>query len=326
MSELDPETTREDPSRGQPISLPHPQLTLAEETLRIRMSMLHVNELIQAKAFRIPIHLAFGHEALAAAVAAVMRPEDRLALTHRNIHYNLARNPDLERELAEYRLEAEGLGGGRYGAMNLIQRPRGIAYTSSILANCLPVAVGIAKARAAEAQGAVTFAVTGDGAMEEGAFYEAVLLASSLRVPVVFLVENNEWSMYTRIEERRCSIDLRKLAASFGIDSFAFRGNDVCQAHARLEEIRAQTAATQLPCVVEVELSTLGDRVVEEPGRPARTINYHHGAVPGYTLDAGPILEQSDRDPVHVLSKQFPHGRWSSLVASVRARIEGARS
>jgi len=271
--------------------------------LRLRIAMLLINDLIKKKAFRVPIHLALGHEAIAAAVSAMMQPDDRLLLTHRNIHYNLARTPSLRREIDEYRMLESGLAGGRDGAMNLTNPEAGIVYTSSILANCLPVATGVAMGQQVNGVEAVTIVVTGDGAMEEGAFYETLMIANSLNLPLIILVENNEWSMHTRIEERRCAIDLESMARAFGMDWHALAGNDADLYCEKLQAIRRTVLASGRPCLVEVALSTLGDVTVADAASPSgRVINYHHGAAPQVSTEAGPLIEASERDPVHLVA------------------------
>ncbi|MCQ0987993.1 thiamine pyrophosphate-dependent enzyme [Jiella marina] len=297
--------------------------TLAWEMLRLRLSMLVVNELVKRRAFQVPIHLALGHEAVAVAVSMAMGAHDRLLLTHRNIHYNIARNADLAAEIAEYRLERDAPGGGRFGAMNLIAPENGIVYTSSILGNCLPVAVGVAKGRAVKQADAVTFAVTGDGALEEGAFYEALMMATSLRLPLIFLVENNDWSMYTRVAERRCALDLQRLAEAFAIPFRRLSGDDAEACLKGMTALRADVAEAQRPAIVEVTLATLGDREVTEEGKPPRTINYHHGGAAHISYEAGPIIEESERDPLYRLSGRLPAETWRRLVAEARAPLDG---
>jgi len=297
--------------------------TLAREILRLRLSMLVVNELVKRRAFQVPIHLALGHEAVAVAVSMAMSGQDRLLLTHRNIHYNIARNADLAAEIAEYRLESAAPGGGRFGAMNLIAPEHGIVYTSSILGNCLPVAVGVAKGLATKHAGAATFAVTGDGALEEGAFYEALLMATSLRLPLIFLVENNDWSMYTRIAERRCALDLQRMAEAFAIPFRRLSGNDAEACLDGIAALRADIAEAQRPAIVEVTLATLGDREVTEEGKPPRTINYHHGGAAHISYEAGPIIEESERDPIFRLSRQFQSETWQQLVTEARSPLDG---
>lgn len=306
-------------------NLPPPRasnLALVRETLRVRLGMMRINDLVKEKAFQVPIHLAFGHEAIAVAVSEVMSDDDRLLLTHRNVHYNIARASSLRGEIEEYRLTDGGLGGGRFGAMNLVNPARGVVYTSSILGNCLPVAVGVAKGLAVLGKTAATIAVTGDGAMEEGAFYEALMMARSLSLPVVFLVENNQWSMYTRIDERRCPVDLRRMAEAFAVPFCALSGGDPVAYRGQLSELRAKSVERSEPCIVEVALSTLGDYWIEEPGRDRRYVNYHHGGVATLSYAGNPVIEESLRDPVFALAQRFSATEWAGLVEAARASVD----
>jgi TPP-dependent pyruvate/acetoin dehydrogenase alpha subunit len=296
---------------------------LAREVLRLRLSMLAINELIKTQTFCVPIHLALGHEAIAVAVSAAMQPGDRLLLTHRNIHYNLARNPSLRAEIDEYLLRDSGLAGGRDGAMNLTNPAAGVIYTSSILANCLPVAAGVAFGQGVNRGGGATFATTGDGALEEGAFYETLMIANSLELPLVIVIENNEWSMHTRIEERRCAIDLGAIATSFGMELHRLGGNDVEAYAATLIGVRDRAAAARKPVIVEVALATLGDYVVADASSPTgRQINYHHGAAPHVSIDNGPVIEASERDPVHAISQRLLPHELSRLCEELRSELE----
>src|SRR3989344_108092 len=119
---------------------------IAEETLRLRLGQILINEEYKAGKFKIPVHLAMGHEAVAVALNHVLEEGDKLVLSHRNIEFNLARLGKLRPILDEYLLKPTGLAGGKLGSMNLINPARGIIYTSSILGNNFPVAAGIAMA------------------------------------------------------------------------------------------------------------------------------------------------------------------------------------
>jgi TPP-dependent pyruvate/acetoin dehydrogenase alpha subunit len=252
-----------------------------------------------------------------------MQPADRLLLTHRNIHYNLARSSSLRREIDEYLLRDSGLSGGRDGAMNLTNPDAGVVYTSSILGNCLPVACGIAMGQSVNRADAVTIATTGDGALEEGAFYETLMIANSLALPMLIVIENNGWSMHTRIEERRCSVDLAGLAAAFGMVLHRLSGNDVEHYVAVLRGAREAARAARKPCLIEVALSTLGDCRVPDPAHPSgRYVNYHHGAAPHLSLADGPLIEASGRDPVHVLAQRVPTSQLDRWAGEIRAGLE----
>jgi pyruvate dehydrogenase E1 component alpha subunit len=254
-----------------------------------------------------------------------MQAGDRLLLTHRNIHYNLARCSSLRAGIDEYLLRESGLAGGRDGAMNLTNSAAGVIYTSSILGNCLLVAAGVAMGQRLNGGDAVTIAVTGDGAIEEGAFYESVLIATSLRLPQIIVIENNQWSMHTRIEERRCAIDMAGIATAFGIPLYRLAGNDVERYSHALRRARASALASRRPCIVEVDVATLGDYVVTDQASPdGRTVNYHHGAAPHVLPPDGALIDASDRDPVYAIAQRLRPEEFARLVQEIRSVLEAA--
>ena len=183
----------------------------ARQVLQIRHWQLLINEqLKQPGRFRIPVHCAIGHEAVAVGVHLAMRPADRLLATHRNMAFHLARSGSLEPVMLEYELSAAGPSQGRLGSMNLANPARGLVYSSSILGNNLPVACGVAMAMAERGDRSRVYVLTGDGAMEEGAFWESLVFARSHGLNVIFVVENNDHSLASTIAERRCSIDIER--------------------------------------------------------------------------------------------------------------------
>lgn len=279
---------------------------ILNKLLRIRLSQFIVNEMCKKGAFKIPIHLAFGHEAIAVAVDSAMKSKDQLILSHRNIHYNFARVDSLKSEIDEYLLKAEGLAQGCLGSMNLINEARGIVYSSSILGNNLAVAAGFAIAKSIKKDEGAVFVVTGDGAMEEGAFYESLIFEKSNALPVVTIIENNQWSLATRIEERRCPIDIQKLTESLGIPFEQFSSNDSCEYIERLSALRSLALSQKTPVCVEVLLSTLGSWRQKNAEYPdGKFINYHAGSSPSVTEQENPYLIRSSEDPVFVMEKYF---------------------
>jgi hypothetical protein len=151
------------------------------------------------------------------------------------------------------------------------------------------------------------------------------MIANSLGLPLVVVIENNEWSMHTRIEERRCTIDLSAIAGGFGMELHRLSGNDVKAYADTLRGVRDHAAATRKPAIVEVALATLGDYVVADAASPSgRQINYHHGAAPHVSIGNGPLIEATTRDPIHVIAmRALPHefSRWSE---EIRGELEAA--
>ena len=296
--------------------------TVAKEVLRVRFGQLDINERLKNKEFRIPVHLALGHEAIAVAVALAMTPDDTLCLPHRNIHYNLARATDLGPELAELRLENGGLAGGTLGSMNMANPGRGIVYTSSILGNDLCVSAGVALAGRLAGGARVGFVVTGDGAMEEGSFSEAMLFCKSFSLPTVFVVENNGWSLATRIEERRAPIDVAALAAAYGAAYLKLEGNDACAYAEKVAALRDRVLADGGPAVIEVMLTTLGSWTQPTPEFPqGKFINYHNGAARTVSPDPWPVICEDATDPVHVLETRFALDRLHGIAGALHRKL-----
>lgn len=277
---------------------------IAKEILRLRLSQMIINEKYKAGEFKIPLHIAMGHEAIAVAVDAVMQENDQFVGSHRNMHYNLARAKALKPILDEYYLKKEGLAGGKLASMNLANEEKGIVYTSSILGNNFAVATGLALGQKVKGTNGLVIVQTGDGAIEEGGFYESLLFLKSNNLPALILLENNEWSMHTRIEERRYDIDVPGIAASLGAEYENLSGNDPYQYIERLKKLREYILGGTSPFVLEVMLTTLGGWYVQE-GDKKRFIHPHSGPVMGAELSEWPEMEQSEKDPVFVLRKYF---------------------
>lgn len=265
-----------------------------------------VNEKYKAGEFKIPIHLALGHEAIAVALDIIMEENDQLVLPHRNIHYNLARTKSLKPGLDEYLLKKEGSAQGRLGSMNLANEEKNIVYTSSILGNNFSVASGIALGQKVKDSKGIVVVVAGDGALEEGSFYESLVFLKSNNLNCLVIIENNGWSLATKIEERRCDIDFQKFTDSLDIKYEKLNGNNTYEYAEKLKAVRKYVLDNKVPAVIEVEITTLGSWYLKTEENPkGKFINYHFGPAPEVSLIKGPQIENTDTDPVYVLKKHF---------------------
>lgn len=298
-------------------------ISLAKKMLISRFSQLIVNEFIKAKAFKIPIHLALGHEALAEAVASAMSADDKLLCTHRNIHYQLACGATLQSILEEFKLSNSGLAQGMGGSMNLTNPCGAIVYTSSILGNNLGVGVGVALSKRVKSEDGVIFVVTGDGAMEEGAFYESIENARNMDLPFLLLVENNNWSLSSKIEERRKPINLDKFANSLGARYTLMEGNNPIDYHAKIMAAKERVISEKVPEILEVEITTLGSWTINSSDFPnGKFVNYHAGLAPNLFLES-PIINNNSSDPIHLAKEILGVDRFNDLVLSVKGEFLG---
>ena len=152
--------------------------TLSKQALKLRCHQIIINELNNKNNFKIPIHLAIGHESVAVSVMNNIMKNDSIILSHRNIHYNIFNINNLKLFIDEFKLNKSGILKGKYGSMNLFNVNNNVVYSSSILGNNLSVAAGVALTSKYKKNNNYTFVVTGDGAIEEGSFYESLLLYS----------------------------------------------------------------------------------------------------------------------------------------------------
>ncbi len=283
------------------------KIAIAKEVLKNRIYQISVNQKYKEKKFKIPIHLALGHESIATAISKIMNTADSLILTHRNIAYNLARAGFLKPILNEYFLEKNGLMKGKLGSMNLINPNKGIIYSSSILGNNFAVAVGISLSHHMHRSEGITIVLGGDGSIEEGSFHESLLMLKSLNLSTLVIIENNEWSMSTHINERRHPINLQKFCEAYDIKYVKLEGNNPFTYIEILEKVKKISLKTKSPICIEVMVTTLGDWIMETPDFPnGKFINYHAGPTPSIDLSHGlSPIRKTNEDPVYVLEQIF---------------------
>jgi acetoin:2,6-dichlorophenolindophenol oxidoreductase subunit alpha len=283
------------------------KISIAKEILKNRFFQICINQKYKEKEFKIPIHLALGHESIAVAINKIMTEKDNLILSHRNIAYNLARLGVLKPILDEYLLAENGLMNGKLGSMNLINPNQGIVYTSSILGNNFSVSVGVSLSQKIRKYDGITIVLGGDGSIEEGSFHESLLMLKTLDLSTLVIIENNEWSMHTKISERRHSINLQKFCNAYDIKYVKLEGNNVFEYIETLESLRKDCLATKSPICIEVMITTLGDWTMKTPEFPnGKFINYHAGPSPNIDLSQGLLpIRKTNEDPIYVLENIF---------------------
>jgi TPP-dependent pyruvate/acetoin dehydrogenase alpha subunit len=292
---------------------------LALKILISRYAQLIINEKIKSGIFNIPIHLALGHEVLSEAVCAVMQVNDKLLCSHRNIHYQFGRGATLSEILEEFKLSVGGLAKGLGGSMNLTNLNGSIIYTSSILGNNLCVGLGVALSKKIKKEDGVIFIVTGDGAMEEGAFYETIENARNMDLSIIILIENNNWSLASKINERRKPIDIHQLVTSLGARYTFLTGNKLLNYYNKILEVREKVSSEKLIAIVEVKLTTLGGWIMQNEDFPdGKYVNYHAGKAPKVSLTNGPILNFDVSDPLFLIKETLGEYEFQKMNTSAR--------
>jgi len=198
--------------------------------LRIRMVEEAIADLYPEQEMRCPVHVCIGQEAVAVGVCAALRADDYAMSAHRSHGHYLAKGGNLRAMLAELYGKATGCAGGKGGSMHMIDLAAGFIGATPIIGSTIAIAVGAALGSRMRGEARVTAVFFGEAATEEGTFHEAVNFAVLKRLPVLFVCENNLYSVYSPLEVRQPEgRTLTALAAGHGIESREGDGNDVQQ-------------------------------------------------------------------------------------------------
>jgi 2-oxoisovalerate dehydrogenase E1 component len=197
-----------------------------EWMLRIRAFESRCRALSDDGAIAGSIHLCAGQEAIPVGVVSLLRPGDGIVATYRGHGWAIATGVPLPDLLAEVCHRATGTNGGRAGSPYLSSPRHGFAGENSVVGAGMPIAAGISMASKLSGTQDVTVVSIGDGATNQGATHEALVLAASRSLPLVVVCENNEWSEMTNIREIVRIQDLADRAASYGIPGAVVDGCD----------------------------------------------------------------------------------------------------
>lgn len=172
------------------------------------------------------IHPCLGQEAIPVGAVAGLQPSDRILASYRGHGWALARGSQIVEVLAEIAHKKNGLNGGRAGSAMLSDPSIGFLGETSIVGAGSPLAAGVGLAAKSQANGRIVLVSFGDGAMNQGATMEGMVLAAALDLPVIFLCENNGWSEMTPTAAMTRGLDLIRRSEALGIKSEIVDGLD----------------------------------------------------------------------------------------------------
>jgi pyruvate dehydrogenase E1 component alpha subunit len=205
---------------------------LLEGMVRIRMVEEAIARYYGDQQMRCPVHLSIGQEAAATGVGLALRADDLAMSGHRSHAHYLAKGGRLNEMIAEIYGKETGCCQGRGGSMHLVDLAAGFVGAVPIVGSTIPIATGLAFADRQLKRDRVTIAFLGEAATEEGVFHESVNFASLHRLPIVFVCENNLYSVYSPLHVRQpAHRGLCELAAGHGIAAHAGDGNDPLAVH-----------------------------------------------------------------------------------------------
>ena len=238
---------------AQAASPPVPERDLFATMALIRAFETRVAELYRDGEIPGFVHTSLGQEAVAAGVGRALQDDDYVATTHRGHGHCLARGMEVDSMMAELFARGEGICHGKGGSMHIADPRKGLLGANAIVGASLPLAVGAGMSSKHLKQGRVAVAFFGEGAVNQGAFHEAVNLAAIWNLPVILVCENN---IYAEFSDSRTLTRVPAVVdrcSAYGIEAQAVDGNDVVAVAALTAEAAARCREGKGPFLIEAE-------------------------------------------------------------------------
>lgn len=283
-------------------------------SMRVRLVEEKIVQMYPTDLIQSPVHLSIGQEAVAVGVCAAIQSEDLLFPNYRGHAFFLARGGDMGRFFAELMGRQTGMSKGKAGSMHLADPDHGLMGASAVVASTISHAAGAALAERLKPMGnhqRLFVAVFGDGAVEQGVFFETLNFVSLHHLPVLFLLEDNRLAVHTSLSDRQ-AFSIAKVCSAFGVDYF--------------EELNGYD-----PLAV---MKTTGDVVqsIRGGGGPAllriQTMRYKEHVGPGEDFDAGyrslnDVEDWKAKDPLE-MPETFSDEELSTLRQEIEEAVEFA--
>lgn len=196
-------------------------------------------------------HLYIGEEAVAVGACAALRSDDNITSTHRGHGHCIAKSGDIRRMMAEVMGKRSGYCRGKGGSMHIADASLGILGANGIVGGGFGIATGAALAIKKHGRDQVVACFFGDGAANQGIFFEVMNLARIWSLPLIFLCENNEYGQFTPYRKVTAGGDIAARSTGFGIPGKAIDGNDVLEVWETVSEAVARARAGAGPTLIE---------------------------------------------------------------------------
>lgn len=224
---------------------------LLKKMLTIRIFEEKTATLAIAKEINCPVHLYTGQEGIAAGVCANLGTSDYVFSTHRSHGHYIAKGGNLNALMAEIFGKATGCSRGHGGSMHIIDTNVGFMGSSPIVAGSIPIAVGSALTHKFKRNRNVSVAFFGDGATDEGVFYESINFATLYKLPILFVCENNFFSTHLPDFKRQSNPDVHKRIAGFNIPAQRVDGNNPVEVYLESKKMISHAREGSGPSLLE---------------------------------------------------------------------------
>jgi pyruvate dehydrogenase E1 component alpha subunit len=213
------------------------------------------------------LHLYIGQEAVGVGAVAALRPDDYVITTYRDHGIAIAKGMSPNALMAELWGKKTGCSKGLGGSMHMFDSEHHMLGGYGIVGGHIPLAAGVAFASKYQGNGRVTLCFFGEGAVSIAGFHEGVSLAALWKLPIVFICENNEYSMGTPLSRTMSVEDVTMKALGYGIDRDRFFAEDVLEVERRIGEAVTRAREHSLPTLVEIRTYRFRGHSMSDPAK-----------------------------------------------------------
>ena len=295
---------------------------LLQQLLRIRMIEEAIADRYHEQKMRCPVHLSIGQEAIAVGVCSQLKLTDYVMSGHRAHAHYLAKGGDLKRMLAEIYGKESGCCRGRGGSMHLVDLSVGFLGSTPIVGGTLPIGVGTAFGSKMKNEKRVTTIFFGEGATEEGVFMESLNFSALKSLPILFVCENNLYSVNSPLSVRQpLNRSITCLAKAHGILALKGEGNDLNQvitlSKEGLEHIRSGSG----PCLLELTTYRLREHCGpnRDPYQPKEEVIFWERKDPlnGFSMPQEEIEKEIEEAFAFAQTSPFPKPEKIDMYANI---------
>ena len=238
-----------------------------EDMLLMRKFEERAGQLYGMQKIRGFCHLYIGQEAVVAGAMTVLRPEDAMITAYRDHAHALAKGVSANAVMAELYGKATGCSKGKGGSMHMFSSEHRFFGGHGIVGGQIPLGAGIAFAEKYKGTDNVCVCYMGDGAVRQGAFHEALNMAMHWKLPVIFIIENNNYAMGTSVERTSNVTDLYKLGAAYEMPSEPVNGMSVEEVHTAMEKAVEHSRAGNGPYLLEMRTYRYKGHSMSDPAK-----------------------------------------------------------
>ena len=242
-------------------------------------------------------HLYIGQEACSSGSVSALREGDKYITAYRDHGHPLALGSDPKAVMAELMAKATGISKGKGGSMHMFDREKGFFGGHGIVGGQVPLGAGIAFAEKYNKTGNLCMCMMGDGAVRQGAFHEALNMAMTWKLPVIFVIENNGYAMGTSVQRTSNVTELYTLGEAYDIPSAPVDAMNPENVHVAVEEAADRARRGDGPTLLEF-----------------RTYRYkgHSMSDPAKYRTKEELQEYKDRDPIEYVKGKILDNKWAS--------------